>query len=72
MSVAAVPSSNVDRPWLFGPRIDLIFGCGVGHAVLTLLLALFRPRMDALQGWLPFLILLTGLPHYGATLERVY
>lgn len=67
-----MPSSNVDRPWLFGPRIDLIFGCGVGYAVLTLLLALFRPRMDALQGWLPFLILLTGLPHYGATLERVY
>lgn len=67
-----MPSSNVDRPWLFGPRIDLIFGCGVGYAALTLLLALVRPRMEALQGWLPFLILLTGLPHYGATLERVY
>lgn len=50
----------------------MIFGCGVGYAVLTLLLALVRPRMEALQGWLPFLILLTGLPHYGATLERVY
>lgn len=69
---AASASTDIARPWLFGPRIDLIFGCGVGYAVLTLILAVVRPRMDSLQGWLPFLILFTGLPHYGATLERVY
>lgn len=64
-------SSPVARPWLFGPIPDLIFGCGVGYALLVLGLVVLAPAMDRVQGWLPFIILFTGLPHYGATLERV-
>lgn len=63
---------NVNRPWLFGPGVDLLFGCGIGYALLVLLLGVIQPGMERLQGWLPFVILFTGLPHYGATLERVY
>jgi len=70
--VSGSPSTNTQRPWLFGPGIDLLFGCGIGYVILTAILAILRPPMDQLQGWLPFVILFTGLPHYGATLERVY
>lgn len=65
-------SVNVPRPWLFGPGVDLVFGCGLGYAFVTLLLAAIQPGMERIQGWLPFVILFTGLPHYGATLDRVY
>ncbi len=65
-------SVKVPRPWLFGPSIDLLFGCGLGYALVALSLAVIHPAMDRIQGWLPFIILFTGLPHYGATLERVY
>jgi Tetratricopeptide repeat len=62
----------VPRPWLFGPNIDLLFGCGIGYVLITGILSILKPPMDRVQGWLPFVILFTGLPHYGATLERVY
>lgn len=65
-------NTNGSRPWLFGPGIDLFFGCGIGYAILTVILAILQPPMDRIFGWLPFVILFTGLPHYGATLERVY
>lgn len=65
-------STNVTRPWLFGPAIDLLFGCGIGYVLLALIVAVTLPGMDRVYGWLPFVILFTGLPHYGATLERVY
>lgn len=65
-------STNAKRPWLFGPGIDLLFGCGIGYVILTAILAILQPPMDKIHGWLPFVILFTGLPHYGATLERVY
>lgn len=65
-------SAAVARPWLFGPVPDLLFGCGLGYAVLALVMGTIAPAMDRLHGWLPFVILFTGVPHYGATLERVY
>lgn len=65
-------TNDVSRPWLFGPGIDLLFGCGIGYVILAVILAALRPPMDRIFGWLPFVILFTGLPHYGATLERVY
>ncbi len=65
-------STNVTRPWLFSPAIDLLFGCGIGYVVLALVVAVTLPGMDRIHGWLPFVVLFTGLPHYGATLERVY
>jgi len=57
---------------LFGPAIDLLFGCGIGYVLLVFVVAATLPGMDRVYGWLPFVILFTGLPHYGATLERVY
>ncbi len=58
--------------WLFGPLPDLCFGCGLGYAALVALLLCVRPDMARLRPWLPLLILCTGVPHYGATLLRVY
>ncbi|MBK9259597.1 MAG: tetratricopeptide repeat protein [Polyangiaceae bacterium] len=63
---------GANRPWLFGPAVDLLFGCGIGYALLVVVLAALGLGMDRIHGWLPFVILVTGLPHYGATLERVY
>jgi hypothetical protein len=71
VTVAAAPSS---RRWLFGPMTDLLFGCGVGYA-LVFALQVLNP--DLLRSWIPIgaaplVILLSGTPHYGATLLRVY
>ena len=60
------------RPWLVGPLADLLFGCGLGYLLLVITLAIFRPAMAGLQPWLPLLVLVTGVPHYGATLLRAY
>jgi hypothetical protein len=64
--------SDVRRPWLVGPLPDLLFGCGVGYLLLVAALAIVRPNMGGLQPWLPLLVLVTGVPHYGATLLRAY
>jgi Flp pilus assembly protein TadD len=61
-----------DRPWLLGPAPDLLLGCGLGYALLVAALAALGVRMDVVSGWLPFVVLCTGIPHYGATLLRVY
>ncbi len=60
--------------WLFGPVPDLVLGCGLGYAAFFLAQVLAG---DTLRAWLPlalqpFLTLLIGGPHYGATLLRVY
>jgi hypothetical protein len=60
------------RPWLVGPVPDLLLGCGLGYLLLIVALAIVRPQMAGLQPWLPLLILVTGVPHYGATLVRAY
>lgn len=60
------------RPWLLGPAPDLLLGCGLGYAALVLGLAALGTRMTTVSGWLPLAILVTGIPHYGATLVRVY
>jgi len=60
--------------WLFGPVPDLVFGCGLLYVVLFVAQTVAGPGMRA---WFPyalapFLTLLLGTPHYGATLLRVY
>jgi tetratricopeptide (TPR) repeat protein len=60
--------------WLFGPVPDLVFGCGLLYVVLFVVQTVSGPAMRA---WFPyalapFLTLLLGTPHYGATLLRVY
>ncbi len=60
------------RGWLYGSGVDLLLGCGIGSmAVMLLQAGLGR---NVLATWVPgaLLILLFALPHYGATLVRVY
>lgn len=78
---ANVPLASADpltaRPgsrWLFGPVPDLLLGCGVGYAIVLAFLCVFGAdvREGLAPGLLPFLTVLIGAPHYGATLLRVY
>lgn len=70
----SLPSDGPDRRragWLFGPAVDLGLGCGLGYAALLLLLFFYQPQRGQLGLALPLLILVSGVPHYGATLLRV-
>lgn len=60
------------RGWLFGSGVDLVLGCGLGS--MAVMVGMAAVGQDALAGWVPgaLLILLFALPHYGATLIRVY
>ena len=58
--------------WLFGPAIDLVAGCGLGYVAVAVVVALARPSMARVEAWIPLVILVTGIPHYGATLLRAY
>ncbi|HVP31836.1 MAG TPA: hypothetical protein VMW35_22030 [Myxococcota bacterium] len=59
---------------MFGPVPDLLFGCGGAYALLLLVLCAVGPDLRTHQtAWLfPALVLASSLPHYGATLVRVY
>jgi len=66
-------SATVERrAWLFGPLPDLLFGCGLLYPLLVGVVAVAGLSREAVAGWVPFLILCTSIPHYGATLLRVY
>ena len=60
--------------WLFGPLPDLLLGCGGAYAVIFLAQVAAGAELRArLPGsLLTLLILITSVPHYGATLFRVY
>lgn len=62
------------RLWLFGPLPDLLLGCGLLYAASVLLFSFSGGALRAQQpDWVfPALVLLVSLPHYGATLLRVY
>jgi hypothetical protein len=69
----ATPSPP-SRSWLFGPAPDLLLGCG---ALYLLFFGIFVGAGDwfvsAVPAWIaPLCVLLVGMPHYGATLVRVY
>jgi tetratricopeptide (TPR) repeat protein len=70
MSVKA-PRSSSGAVWLFGPARDLLLGCGLGWMAILVLHGLVGGE---LQRWIPgaLLVLAFSLPHYGATLLRVY
>jgi tetratricopeptide (TPR) repeat protein len=61
-------------PWLFGPRSDLLFGCGLLYTLVFGVFVFAGPEIRSVQPiWLAAaLTLLLGTPHYGATLVRVY
>jgi tetratricopeptide (TPR) repeat protein len=68
-----VPRDSATRQWLVGPAADLLLGCGLLYALLFLALSAVGDGMRLLPVWLlPALLLLVSLPHYGATLVRVY
>ena len=60
--------------WLVGPWSDLLLGCGVGYAAIFAALVLAGPEMRRAIPFAlgPLVLLVTGTPHYGATLLRVY
>ncbi|MCH7600080.1 MAG: tetratricopeptide repeat protein [Myxococcales bacterium] len=66
--------SNVDRRWLAGPVSDLLWGCGLAYFPVLIMLVLAGPQLQALipLGLLPFGNIVLSIPHYGATLLRVY
>ncbi len=68
MASAAPPS----RRWIFGPAPDLVLGCGVGYVLLAAAAAVapFEPLALLTFGVLATYVV--GMPHYGATLLRVY
>jgi len=71
LAVTGIPSA---RPWLYGPFRDLFFGCGLLYVVAFAALWLGGDELrDALpMELMPLLLLFTSVPHYGATLLRVY
>ncbi|MBM4383428.1 MAG: hypothetical protein FJ091_08670 [Deltaproteobacteria bacterium] len=71
MSSAA---TSAPTPWLFGRWRDLLFGCGALYTLAFALLLAAGPEVRAAQPALLFPLLLTfaSMPHYGATLLRVY
>jgi len=60
------------RIWLLGPLPDLLFGCGLLYVLVVGSIAALGVPREVVGGWLPFVVLCTGVPHYGATLLRVY
>jgi tetratricopeptide (TPR) repeat protein len=71
---ASAGSSSRSSGWLFGPVPDLLLGCGLGYMVVLAVLCFFGTQVrDGISpGFLPFLTVLIGAPHYGATILRVY
>jgi len=67
-------TSSSKGAWLYGPLPDLLLGCGLGYAILAAALLSWGPAIQSVLPFdlLPFVLLFTGAPHYGATLLRVY
>src|SRR5271167_4795543 len=67
------PSGNSRAPWIYGPALDLIVGCG-GWSAPLLLVAFLATKSHA-QQWsvaFYFLALLFNYPHFMATVYRAY
>jgi hypothetical protein len=62
------------QAWLFGPLPDLLIGCGLLYALALPAFFVYGGEIRARQAdaLMPLLVLLVSLPHYGATLLRVY
>jgi len=73
MSASAVGSDR-HSPWLFSPVPDLLFGCGALYLLIFAALSFVGPSIRVAQPLVlfPLLILALSVPHYGATILRVY
>ena len=73
-SSESTKSPSGAKPWLFGRTPDLLLGCGGAYAFVLAALLAGGPSMREWvpMGWLAFALILTSIPHYGATLVRVY
>jgi len=69
-----VATSAARGRWLFGPGSDLLLGCGGAYVLVFLALAAAGDVIEVALplGLLAFPILAFSIPHYGATLLRVY
>ena len=68
------PAASRAQAWLFGPLPDLLIGCGLLYALALPAFFVYGSEIRARQAdaLMPLLVLLLSLPHYGATLLRVY
>jgi hypothetical protein len=66
--------SEARKPWLFGPVQDLLWGSGLAYLTIFLLLLVAGQQVRAVapQWFIALLVVLLSMPHYGATLLRVY
>jgi tetratricopeptide (TPR) repeat protein len=67
------PNSGPKEPWVYGPWLDLIVGCGAWSAPLLLLTTYtgrFTPATWSFAFY--FLALLFNYPHFMATIYRAY
>ena len=62
------------RGWLLGPFSDLFFGMGLAYVLVFIWLALdIEGAQQAMPMWiLAIITIFISIPHYGATLLRVY
>ncbi|MGH0030433.1 MAG: tetratricopeptide repeat protein [Myxococcota bacterium] len=60
------------RAWIFGPLPDLLLGCGLGYVLIAAAVSFAPIDRTTLIVWGGLLTAFTGMPHYGATLLRVY
>jgi len=69
-----VRARTTSQQWLFGPGPDLLLGCGLGYLLIVAGFAAagIEHASVAVLGLVPLISILTGTPHYGATLLRVY
>jgi tetratricopeptide (TPR) repeat protein len=74
MADVSTQGSRAHSRWLYGPAPDLLFGCGGAYAFVFAALLFAGGTLQTLVplGLLPLAILVTSIPHYGATLLRVY
>jgi hypothetical protein len=65
-------TGKADGRWLFGAVPDLLLGCGLGYLLVLALQG--GMGVQWLAAWVPagLLVMTASIPHYGATLLRVY